>query len=204
MINALDPRYQPFCRQTLRNEIVNQFEITREKIIEILKSITSMVSITCDIWTSISNQSYFGVTIHYIDDNWQARYFLLDLIHYPNNHYGMQTKDLLVTLFENMKIISKIFSITTDNDASMLLAYRELKQVFSLLGNNEYTHYRCSAHILNIAVKHSMQLQTEVIEKVRNFVKKVRQSQVLYDALQSICIIKEVEYLKLKLDVDTC
>src|ERR1700722_15784719 len=43
MINALDPRYQPFCRQTLRNEIVNQFEITREKIIEILKSITSMV-----------------------------------------------------------------------------------------------------------------------------------------------------------------
>jgi hypothetical protein len=203
MINTFDPRYQTFCRQTLRNEIINQFEVTREKIVKILESITSMVSITCDIWTSISNQSYLGVTVHYIDNDWKARHFLLDLIHYPDNHYGINTKKLLATLFEEMKIISKIFSITTDNDASMLLACRELKQVFSLLGNNEYTHYRCSAHILNIAVKHSMQLQTEVIEKVRSFVKKVKHSQVLCDALRSICVIKEVEYLKLELDVDT-
>ncbi|CAG8827375.1 25876_t:CDS:2, partial [Dentiscutata erythropus] len=36
----------------------------------------------------------------------------------------------------------------------------------------EFKHYRYAAHILNIAISYGMQLQTELIEKVRTFVSK--------------------------------
>ncbi|CAG8841929.1 14459_t:CDS:2, partial [Racocetra persica] len=57
----------------------------------------------------------------------------------------------------------------------------ELQTALSLVKNREFIHYKCAAHILNIAIKHSMQLETTIIKKVRDF----------------------VEYLKLKLDIDT-
>jgi len=203
MLSVLDPRYRIFCRQTLSSEIISQFQDTRKKMINLFEDISSKISVTCDIWTSISNQSYLGVTAHYIDDNWEARSFLLDLIHYPYHHYGTHTKDLLLTLFDEFKVTRSILGLTTDNDTSMIVAGHELQVVFSSLENNKYMHHRCVAHVLNIAVKHGMQLETVIIEKVRNFIKKVRHSQLLCDSLRNICAIQKVEYLKPELDIDT-
>ncbi|CAG8579081.1 2591_t:CDS:2, partial [Scutellospora calospora] len=203
MVSVLDPRYRVLCRQILSNEIMSQFENTHEKIINLLENVSSIVSVTCDIWTAISNQAYLGITIHYIDDNWELRSFLLDLIHYLDHHYGTHTKDLLLTLFNKFKIIQNIMGLTTDNDASMIVAGRELQVALSSLENNNFVHCRCAAHILNIAVKHGMQLETIIIEKVRNFIKKVRHSQLLCDSLRNICAIQEVEYLKPELDIET-
>ncbi|CAG8488870.1 12482_t:CDS:2 [Cetraspora pellucida] len=73
---------------------------------------------------------------------------------------------------KEFKITRNIFRLTTDNDANMIVAERELQVALLSLGNNEYMHYRCVAHILNIAVKHGMQLKTIIIEKIRNFIKK--------------------------------
>ncbi|CAG8504280.1 3608_t:CDS:2 [Scutellospora calospora] len=124
------------------NEINRKFEDIREKMINLLEDISSKVSVTCDIWTSISNQL-------------------------------TQTKDLLLTLFDEFKITQCIMGLTTDNDTSMIVAGREQQVALSSLGNYEYTHYRYTAHILNITMKHGMQLKTIIIEKIRNFIKKL-------------------------------
>ena len=53
MLNAFDERYQVPCRQTIKNEIMDHYDNMHDKILKELEK-TKKVSITCDIWTSIT------------------------------------------------------------------------------------------------------------------------------------------------------
>ena len=70
MLNLFDKKYQVPCRQTIKNEIMKRHKSMEEKIKEELATIQK-VSITCDIWSSITMQSYLGVTVHYVDKEWK-------------------------------------------------------------------------------------------------------------------------------------
>jgi len=66
MLNLFDKKYQVPCCQTIKNEIMKRHKSMEEKIKKELAT-TQKVSITCDIWSSITMQSYLGVTVHYVD-----------------------------------------------------------------------------------------------------------------------------------------
>ena len=94
MLNAFDQRYQVPCRQTIRNEVMNRYDNMRIQILEELAK-TQKISITCDIWSSITMQSYLRITVHFIDKEWKLRHFLLNLCHFPGQHTAIRTQELL-------------------------------------------------------------------------------------------------------------
>ena len=65
-----------------------------------------------------------------------------------------------------------------------------------------FAHYRCAAHIINLAVKVRMKYIGNEIKKLRQFVIKLKNSSLLLDKLSEICTIKKVKFLKPILDVD--
>ena len=132
------------------------------------------------------------------------RHFLLDLIHFEHHHTGIKTKEKLLQLIDEMNLNGKILSLTTDNDATMVLCGKNMITEFGETWNDkEFQHFRCVAHVLNIAINHGMQLRTEIIDKVRTFVNKIRHSTILCDALRSYCKVIKKDYLKPDLDVAT-
>ena len=70
--------------------------------------------------------------------------------------------------------------LTTDNYSAIILYEKLLEKEWNEF---EFQHYRCAAHILNIAINYGMQLQTTLIEKVRNFVTKIHYSTIFCDEL---------------------
>lgn len=70
MLNTFDGCYQVPCRQTIKSEIINNYNNMKKKILQELSQ-TKKLSITCDIWSSITMQSYLGITVHFIDHNWK-------------------------------------------------------------------------------------------------------------------------------------
>src|SRR5215204_5920794 len=102
------------------------------------------------------------------------RHFLLDLIHFEHHHTSVRTKEKLLQLIDEMNLNGKILSLTTDNNATMVLYDKNMITEFGKTWNNkEFQHFRCAAHVLNIAINHRMQLRTEIIDKVRTFVNKI-------------------------------
>ncbi|CAG8793413.1 16401_t:CDS:1, partial [Cetraspora pellucida] len=89
------------------------------------------VSITCDIWSSITMQSYLGITVHFINYEWQLKHFLLDLYYLSEQHTAINISQALIQVLDQTKITEKLLGITTDNAHSMIAAGRELKETLN-------------------------------------------------------------------------
>src|SRR5438105_11110905 len=103
-----------------------------------------------------------------------------------------------------MNLNNKILAFTTENDAKMISCNNLMLHEFEETWEDcEFKYYRCAAHILNLAINHGMELKVSVIDKIRKFVNKIRNSTIFYDQLRSY--YKEIKkgYCKPDLDVIT-
>ena len=76
----------------------------------------------------------------------------------------------------------------------------ELDEKFN---NMAFTHYKCAAHIINLAVKARMNYVKNKIKKLCQFIIKVKNSLLLLNKLSEICILRKVKFFKPILDIDT-
>src|SRR5947208_3575733 len=54
------------------------------------ETVLRKVFINIDIWNStLNNELFLGITIHYIDSNWTFKHFLLDIISFRTQHTGV-------------------------------------------------------------------------------------------------------------------
>ena len=78
---------------------------------------------TTNIWTSRANHGYIGVTIHYINDNFELPHHLLQTQEFPQSHTVVNIKSELLGILEEWKIDeTKISGITTDNGKNIAAA----------------------------------------------------------------------------------
>ncbi len=132
------------------------------------------------------------------------QHYLLDLIHFEHHYTGIRTKEKLLQLIDEMNLNGKVLSLTTDNDATMVLYGKHMTNEFGIVWNDsKFQHYWCVAHVLNIAISHGMQLRVRIINKVRTFVNKICHFTILCDALCSYCKVIKKDYLKPDLDITT-
>jgi hypothetical protein len=76
----------------------------------------------------------------------------------------------------------------------------ELEEEFQ---NLDFAHYRCAAHILNLAVHKGLEIISESVRKVRSLMSYVKSSQPVRDSLKALCKVKGIKYLAPELDVST-
>jgi hypothetical protein len=95
---------------------------------------------------------------------------------------------------------------TTDNESAMLVCGRKLSEEFERALDNDsfsFSHYRCSAHILNLAAKQGMEIIDEEILNVRKLMIKIKHSVLLCDDLRELCSMGKIEYLRPEIDIET-
>lgn len=157
------------------------------------------------MWTStLSSEAYLGLTIHYIDQNWILRHFLLDIIPFKTRHTGVNMSTAISRILYEFNLADKALALTTDNESAMLVCGRILTEEFEQdLSNLSFSHYRCSAHILNLAVKQGMEIIDQEILAVRKLMSKIKNSVLLCDDLRELCTMEKLEYLRPEIDVET-
>jgi len=197
------PQYTIPRRQQVKDLIMSAFINRRTKIASELQ-IEGQCSLTADIWTSINQDAYLGITIHYIDSNWNLRNFLLDIIPFTTRHTGENIANEIITILNEFNILDKVIALTTDNESAMVVCGRKLAESLgSQLSLVTFSHYRCAGHILNLGVKQGLELIGDPINKVHELMNKIKNSTLLYNQLCNFCELKNIYNYKPVLDVVT-
>lgn len=163
IMEYMDPRYQLPCRQTLTNQIVPQIhENCKLAVADIFNNVKYIV-LSFDGWSSVAQDAYIGIVGHYIDDNWQMKKVLVDLILITSVSEDAKTiASEVKEACENVGIYNKIVGFITDEASVMISAVvHEMKKA----------HLPCFAHVLNTIIRNSITkcLQGEVEEETKAF-----------------------------------
>jgi len=190
---TIQPKYRLPSRHTIKDMIIKKFESAQSQIDNYLQLSTSKVSLTMDMWTSITSLGILAVTIHFIRDDWQFDHFVLDVLYIPSPHNALAIKDAIVEIVSKLKIENRLIGITSDNEAKMLAATRQIGIALDL---PEFHHYRCVAHILNLVVEAALNMSIipEPVKKLRIFVSTVRNSPKQMDKLKEYFRIEEANF----------
>ncbi len=150
----LNPNCKIVCAKTIRNKIAGKFNEFKLKIIDYFKTCECKFSFTLDLWTSSNMVAYQGITVHYIDDEFKLRHFLIDFISYQTGHTGVELADTFVESLNAYGLTNKVMAYTMDNATSGDTFTDHLVNN-GVLNNGTFTaegFIRCFAHCLNLSV----------------------------------------------------
>ena len=150
LVNKLNSHYILPCRQTLKEKFIENYDIRRNGLISEISQINSKIFLTTDIWTSeISKDCYLEVTMHYINNNWELKNLLLDLIPINGSHTAGLIISKLLQILEEFNINNNILVLTTDNGSNMIACGSQLAtELDEEFNNMAFTHYRCAAYCI--------------------------------------------------------
>lgn len=230
---SLNPAVVMPKRTSMREKVLLTFEKCKQNVMNILVENSSKISFTIDGWTSINNNSYYGITAHFIDQLWQMHSLVIDFIPSKGQHSGKHIASLFYDCMKQYNILTKIQGITVDNvsaNTTFLLELGNLltenKENFEF--NASEQHFRCFAHILNLGVQDILQSMKVPFEedkgdyeeisdedpdfidnasspvlRLRILMKKIKISEQLSNNLRHLCEVFNVKYSAVSIDVAT-
>jgi hypothetical protein len=68
-----------------------------------------MLSFTIDAWTSKNTLPFLGITVHWIDLQWELRNFTLDFLLLSGPHTGENLANKFLDTLKDFNIVTKVF-----------------------------------------------------------------------------------------------
>lgn len=124
-----------------------RYQQEKEKTKAEVKEVRS-VSLTADVWTSLSMDAYLAVTCHYLDDNTRLRSTLLSVVKFPQVHTVENVVCVKSSLVEEWGIQSKVTCLVIAGTSDMIACGKKLKM----------HHAVCIAHTHNLVIKKALEL----------------------------------------------
>lgn len=215
LMKTIPPLYSVPSRKTISTMQQNKYNVIKKSVMARLKSVNSYC-LTADNWTDISNQSYLGVTFHYVFNDLEMKSQCLGVMPLYDRHNSKLLAEQIMTVLESFEIDPKnLTAIITDKAANIR------KAVLDIFG--ESRRLPCAAHSLPHLVPDALNKCAEdekalqefssagekppqidsVILKVKTIVKLVRHSVVASDKLKKLQENDGKNVLKLIMEVPT-
>ncbi|XP_028443439.1 zinc finger BED domain-containing protein 4-like [Perca flavescens] len=140
MTAALNPRYQPPSRDA-HTLIPAWYSVEKQNVIQELAQV-SKAAITCDGWTSVAQDHYLTVTVHYISHG-HIKQKVLNTKAVYESQAGLVVADKIQGILEEFQINTKVVAATADNASNMDVALKNLKLL----------KMGCFIHTLNLAAQ---------------------------------------------------
>jgi hypothetical protein len=137
---------------TIRNLILKDFAVRKERVKTSLAQAKSVIHISFDLWTSGNNMAFLGVVAHYLDETFTARSLLIALRQLSGPHSGENQSFLLVEIIKEFRFEQRlgyfISDNVTSNDSAVNFTCESLK-----IKNAVQRRLRCLGHVINLAAK---------------------------------------------------
>jgi len=108
IIKYLNPSANSITGDTAKTKIDRTFETKKKEMIIELEKLTSKPSFTLDCWTSMNMIAYLGVTIHYINEDFEIQNYLLDFVHLNDKHSGAILAEEFVDVLKSFGLKNKV------------------------------------------------------------------------------------------------
>jgi len=143
-------------RKTIRKWIVEEFEKRKKEVRHELRAARSNIHISFDLWTSPNCYAIMAIVAHYIDCNGKRQAKLIALQSLDGEHTGENMAALLLKVFREYKIGSRIGFFITDNtssnDVCIDLVLRKLYPSMSEK-QRKRRRLRCLGHVVNLSAQ---------------------------------------------------
>lgn len=84
------------------------------------------VALTEDYWTSLGNHNYFGVTVHYIDGQWELHSHALTVMKTQERHFAETSAEHFIHVAQQWNVSNKVGTLSTDSVRDMIAAAKHL------------------------------------------------------------------------------
>ena len=128
----------------------------RQELKDRLAGAPGNISLTIDVWTSRMQDSYLGVTAHWLDSKCVPDSSVLDIASFPGSHSGKNIAAELKKVCEEYDILNRIQAITCDNASNNIALFKYFVKHVSDAGGSfieERGHIRCVAHVMNLSIQ---------------------------------------------------
>lgn len=143
MLKVLDSRYKIPSRKTFTNTLLP--DLYNKEVTCLRKSLEECLyyGCTCDFWSSTTTDPYLGVTVQYIDTNWDFQSKCLQCAFTPERHVAENVQQAITEALENWDLpIARMSAMTTDNGSNMIKACRLM----------DIPRMHCFGHCLHLAI----------------------------------------------------
>jgi hypothetical protein len=227
LLDYLKPNVSMTARRTLMRRMSEIYDQQKDKLKKELHSFDSKLSITCDIWTAKNQLSFFGFTVHYIDDQWEMQEKLLAFKYVQERHSGKNLATEVMNVLDSFEISERLLGVTCDNASNntKMMAYLEeiFKEKYPNAGFSvDFNQIECIAHIINLGAQQILKdfkepidaddyesdsnLEDRLVSSVSRLAflrRKVRKSPLLRQLMKEVCAEMNSKYLVPKIDVKT-
>lgn len=108
---------------TLNSTLTSKFEIMKSNLKDELKK-HKFVCSTCDVWTHRA-RSYLGVSVHFIDEQWNRKSFILAFRYLNKRHTYDYLAEILDNIYKEFDLSAeKIIHTITDGGSNFCKAFR--------------------------------------------------------------------------------
>lgn len=158
-VHLLNPGYKLPSRKSISKSLLPQLlNETKERVKKNLNN-AQFIAFTTDGWTSINNDSFVAVTVHFIDTTkYVLKSFLLGCFNFEKSHSNNNLSVFLEDCFNEWNISEKIKVAVTDNAANVTAAIKM---------NKNWRHIPCLAHTINLIAQAGLEELNHVHEKVK-------------------------------------
>ena len=213
-------------RKTIMRRL-EELYLTQRELKDKLNSFKSKYSLTCDVWTSKNQLSFFGFTIHYINNEWVMQNPLLAFEYLEGEHDGLSLSKAFIEELEAYGIAERLLGVTADNASNNKTMMVHLQSYYEEKYPNagfsvSWNQMECLAHVLNLgaqqilnqfkqpveketyeASSNSSDRMVSAVSRLSFLCRKIRVSPKLRRLMEKICHQKGLVYLVPIIDVST-
>lgn len=179
LMKEVEPRYTPCSRNYLSQSLIASiFDKVKEQIATLLKA-EQHISLTTDIWSSDSLDSYLSFTAHWINTDWECKECCLHAQPFNERHTGENIVATFTTCMDEWKISQKLHLVLLDSASNFVAGFR----------NSGILSSSCFAHSLQLAIKDGILVQRSVevmLSTCRKLVGHFKHSNVSLHALAAV------------------
>ncbi|KAF8705378.1 protein dimerization, partial [Rhizoctonia solani] len=141
----------------IRNRVISHASAIRQQTKTYLNSMSSLLAISCDAWTSSNRIAFLAITASWVTSQWSLKETLLDFVELKGAHDGQNMANAVATAVTELGITNKILALVSDNASNngTLIQYLSSslrKSTPNSRWNGSGGHIQCLAHIIHLAV----------------------------------------------------
>ena len=179
LVKTLEPKYTPCSRTYLSQTMIpSMYEKVKNRVSSIVQ-VQHGISITTDIWSSDSHDSYLSFTCHWINENWEYKEACLHAQPFNERHTGENIATTFTTCMNEWHVSDKVHLVVRDGGSNFVAGFR----------NAGIPAVSCFAHSLQLVVKDGILAQKGVeslLSCCRKIVGHFRHSNISMHALTAI------------------
>lgn len=190
LIAVIQPEFELPDRLAVARDCFRIYIDEKVKLREFFRTSGVHVCITVDKWTSLQGLDYMCITARYVDKDWNLHRTIIDFCTIES-HKGEEMGRQIDGCLSEWGI-AKVFAVTVDNASSNDdSCVDSLKESLTSRGcdvvKGKYLHMKCMTHVANLIVDEGLEVVKQSIERIREAVRYVRQSEERLEEFRECC-----------------